>query len=97
MRVGLFLIVLAGGQFVNVVSGSVGYLLTMTGHERELRLNMLVGAITCLTLSLLLIPKYEILGGAIATSISIALQNLLGVFQVNRLLGFNTLAIWRRL
>lgn len=91
------LMILVLGQFVNIATGSVGFLLSMTGHERQLRLNVFIGAVLGVGLGLLLIPPYGILGGAVATAVAVASQNLLGVYQVNRLLGFNTLAIWRKI
>ncbi|MGI3130183.1 oligosaccharide flippase family protein [Halopseudomonas pachastrellae] len=91
------LVILVVGQFVNIATGSVGFLLSMTGHERQLRLNVFIGATLGVGLGLLLIPAHGLLGGAIATAVAVASQNLLGVYQVNKLLGFNTLAIWRRI
>ena len=90
------LMILVVGQFVNIATGSVGFLLSMTGHERQLRLNVFIGAMLGISLGLLLIPAYGILGGAIATAVAVASQNLLGVYQVNKLFGFNTLAFWRK-
>tara|TARA_R110001606_G_scaffold98078_1_gene216544 strand:- start:207773 stop:209026 length:1254 start_codon:yes stop_codon:yes gene_type:complete len=91
------LIILAAGQFINIAAGSVDILLSMTGHERELRLNVFLGAILGVILGVLLIPTHGILGGAIATTCAVSSRSILGVYQVNRLLGFNTLAFWRKL
>ena len=41
----------------------------------------------------LIIPLYGIMGAAIATACGVELQNLLCVWQVRRVLGFNILAI----
>lgn len=91
------LTILALGQFVNIVSGSVGFLLTMTGHERELYSTVFISAVLAIGLSIWLVPTYGILGGAIATAVALAVQNLLGVFKVRRLLGFNTLVFWQKI
>jgi O-antigen/teichoic acid export membrane protein len=91
------LVILAIGQFVNIATGSVGFLLSMTGHERVLRSNVLIGALLAVGLGLWTIPAYGAIGGAVATAVAVASQNLLGVYQVNRLLGFNTLAVWRKI
>jgi O-antigen/teichoic acid export membrane protein len=88
--------ILAIGQFINVATGSVGYLLMMTGHEKDMRNSLLVVAPCSILLSLWLIPLYGAVGAAVATALAIAGQNLLAVFWVRRRLGFNTLAIWRR-
>ncbi|MCP3907287.1 MAG: hypothetical protein GY712_04650 [Oceanicoccus sp.] len=89
------LMILALGQFVNIATGSVGYLLSMTGHERELRNNAIVSAVVGLVLGTVLIPAYGLLGASIATAVAVASQNLLGVYQVRKHLGFNTLVFWR--
>lgn len=89
------LVILALGQFVNIATGSVGYLLSMTGHEKDVRNNVFVSAALGIGLGFALIPAYGLTGAASATAIAIASQNLLGVYQVKKRLGFNTLAFWR--
>jgi O-antigen/teichoic acid export membrane protein len=91
------LMILAVGQFIGTAVGSVGSLLSMTGHERQLRWNVFIGAVLGVGLGVLLIPGYGLIGAAIATSVAVASKNLLCVYQVNQLLGFNTLAIWRKI
>lgn len=79
--------VMALGQMVNVATGSVGYLLNMTGHERLMR-NI---ALLCSSLSLLgflfLTPVYGALGAAVALSIVMVMQNLMAMFFVWRVLS----------
>ncbi len=87
--------ILALGQFVNVATGSVGYLLSMTGHERELRNNAFISALAGVVFGLALIPGHGLLGASVATAVAVASQNLLGAYQVRKHLGFNTLAFWR--
>ncbi len=89
------LVILAIGQFINIATGSVGYLLSMTGHERQVRNNTLISALMGIVLGLLLIPGYGLIGASIATATAIATQNLLGVLQVRKKLGFNTLLFWK--
>lgn len=89
------LVILAMGQFVNIATGSVGYLLSMTGHERKVRNNLVISAALGIGLGMLLIPGYGLNGAAIATSLAIASQNLLAVYQVRKQLGFNTLIFWK--
>ncbi len=89
------LMILALGQFVNIATGSVGYLLSMTGHERELRNNAIISALVGLVLGLVLIPSHGLLGATVATALAVASQNLLGAYQVRKHLGFNTLVFWR--
>ncbi len=89
------LVILALGQFVNIATGSVGYLLSMTGFERKVRDNAFFSALIGVALGFALIPTYGLLGASIATAIAIASQNLLGVYQVQKHLGFNTLVFWK--
>ncbi|GAA4874856.1 oligosaccharide flippase family protein [Ferrimonas pelagia] len=92
----LVLRILAVGQFINVITGSVGYLLQMTGNERFLRNNLMFAFIFMVIGLPLAIPLFGVVGAATVTSISVGLQNLLSVFFVNRQLGFNTLRIFSR-
>jgi O-antigen/teichoic acid export membrane protein len=87
--------ILAVAQFINVATGSVSFLLSMTGHEKLLRRNVFISAVLTIALGLGLIPGYGLTGAAIATAVGIATNNLLGMWQVRRIHGFNTLAIWR--
>lgn len=78
--------ILALAQLINVATGSVGFLLNMTGHERLMR-NI---ALVCNALGLLgffLLPQvFGVLGAALALSFVLVTQNLTA-----------TLFAWRRL
>lgn len=78
----LLLRLLSIGQLINVATGSVGYLLMMTGHERLLHLNITIASIINLWLCFWLIPQMGALGAAIATAVPIALVNLLCAYFV---------------
>lgn len=82
------LMVLALGQFVNVVTGPVGYLLQMSGHYREVRNNTLIAAVTAVALNALLTPRYGAIGAAAAAAVALSLVNFLGLWQVRKKLGF---------
>ncbi|WP_105103525.1 oligosaccharide flippase family protein [Microbulbifer pacificus] len=88
--------ILVIGQFVNVVTGSVGYLLTMSGHEKDFRNTVLISGPIAVGLAFALTPIWGATGSAIATAVAVATQNLVAVWQVKRRLGFNTLVVWRR-
>jgi O-antigen/teichoic acid export membrane protein len=90
------LIILACGQFVNVVSGSVANTLVMTNHERDFRNVVLITGPLAIILAVVLINQFGLIGAAYATSISVATQNLLAVWMVKKRLGFNTLNIFRK-
>ncbi len=85
------LMILAIGQFVNVSTGSVGYLLMMTGNERLMRNNLIFISILGIVLSLYLIPKYGILGAAIASALALSGQNLIAMILVRIKLNILTL------
>jgi len=90
----IYLQILAIGQFINAITGSVGYLLSMSGNEKDLRNSSIISGLLVITLSLILVPKFNGLGAAIAVAISIAMQNLLAVHWVKKRLGINMLMAW---
>ncbi|MDF1694171.1 MAG: oligosaccharide flippase family protein [Zhongshania sp.] len=87
--------ILAVGQFINAMTGSVGFLLMMSGHERDMRNVTLVSGTFALVLTWFLTAQFGIVGAAAGTAIAVATQNLLAVYFVKKRLGFNTLAVWR--
>jgi O-antigen/teichoic acid export membrane protein len=92
----LILQILVIGQFINVVTGSVGFLLNMTGHEKDMRNVVFFSGPLALGLGLLLTPIYGATGAAVATAIALASQNLIAVYMVKKRLGFNTLNLIRQ-
>ncbi|PKF50694.1 oligosaccharide flippase family protein [Enterovibrio nigricans] len=82
------LIVLAIGQGVNVTTGSVGFLLTMYGHEQDMRNITVFSGIFTLTLLYLLTVHMGTMGAAIAVTVGVSTQNLLALYAVKRRLGF---------
>ena len=74
--------ILAIGQFVNVATGSVEYLLMMSGYEELFRNNSTCVAIVNIILCLILIPLFGIIGAAISTAISFAAANLIAMMLV---------------
>lgn len=87
--------VLSIGQFVNVATGSVGILLTMSGHERDLRNVTLVSGSVSVVAAFTLTPIFGVLGSAAATAFAVSIHNLLAVLFVKKRLGFNMLLFWR--
>lgn len=83
--------VLILGQFVNAATGSVGYLLVMSGHERNFRNATAVAAIIGIVLCFWLIPIYGSRGAAVVTAIVVVLSNVLAAVQVYYRLGINVL------
>lgn len=87
---GTALAILALGQAVNTITGSVGYLLMMTGHEKDVKSSAIVGGILVISLSITLIPGMGIIGAAIASAVAIAGSNVASVYFVWRRLGVMT-------
>ena len=81
------LIILALGLMINAFVGANSYILSMCGHEKLLLMNNILMAIINIIFNAILIPKIGILGAAISTGISIAIINIIKVFQVNFLLN----------
>lgn len=89
------LMILVVGQFINIATGSVGHLLAMTGHETKVRDNMIASGMVAVGLGVVLIPEYNLIGASVAYACGVASQNLLGVYQVKKYLGFNILCFWK--
>ncbi len=89
----MVLTILAAGQFVNVVTGSVGYLLIMSENERLIRNTVILTAVVSLILNFILIPVYGIIGAAVATAISLSIKNLLAAYLVWERLGIQTIPL----
>lgn len=79
------LVIMALGQIINVVTGSVGFFLIMTGNEKSLLSANFISLLLCAGLALVLIPVYGAVGAAIAVAAPLAIVNLIRV-------GF----IWRK-
>lgn len=86
---GHLLLVLSIGQIINLLTGPVGYLLTMTENERAMRNMYIISGSTTIFLSLILIPSIGVLGAAISTSLGLAIQNLGAAWLVNKILGIS--------
>lgn len=84
------LVVLVLGQIVNVVCGSVGTILVMSGHERVVGVVTTGTALLNVALNLALIPHFGATGAAMATSTSLTLWNVLLASRVRTLLGLDS-------
>lgn len=83
----LLLIVLALGQLVNVATGSVGYLLMLSGNARYYRQASVIAAVFALFFTWPLLHFFDALGAALATSLGISIKNIMAAFYVRRHLG----------
>jgi O-antigen/teichoic acid export membrane protein len=82
------LVALSLGQLVNVATGSVGFLLLMSGHEKTMKYITIVSGVISITLLVTLSQWYGVLGAAWAMAIGLAIQNLAALYFVKRHLGF---------
>lgn len=74
--------ILAVGKFVDAATGSCGMVLNMSGRPRLNLLNNAAGLVLNVVLNLLLIPRYGIIGSAVAWAVSLCLINVARVLQV---------------
>ncbi|WP_165423665.1 oligosaccharide flippase family protein [Ktedonosporobacter rubrisoli] len=79
-------IAFSAGNMVNVGTGSVGYMLMMTGHQKASFFNSLATFVLNLVLGWFLAGRYGAMGVAVATGLSLAVVNLLRLLQVRFLL-----------
>jgi O-antigen/teichoic acid export membrane protein len=85
------LLVLIIGYFINAYCGTIGYLLQMTNHAKVFQNIILIATITNVFLNIILIPRFGLLGSAIAGTISMSFWNIVGTYIVNKRIGINTL------
>jgi len=80
------LVILVAFQLVNAGVGSVGFMLQMSGHQDWVLANNLFTAALNVGLNLWWIPKWGLLGAALATGIALALNNILAVIEIRAML-----------
>jgi O-antigen/teichoic acid export membrane protein len=95
------LLVLLVGQVINAAAGSVGYLLTLTGHHREATRALGLSALACILLAAAGVSAFGLVGAALGTTIGFLLWNGALYWLVVRRLGiypsiFNALRTPRR-
>ncbi len=88
--------IMAVGQFINVLTGSVASLLIMTSHEKDFRNVVLISGPLAIILAIVLTNEFGLIGAAYATAISSASQSLFCVYMVKKRLGFNPINVFRR-
>jgi O-antigen/teichoic acid export membrane protein len=80
------LIAFGVGGMANAGTGSVGFMLLMTGHQRLSFINSLAAVIINIILGVLLTPRYGAMGTAISTGLANATVNFMRLLQVRFLL-----------
>ncbi len=83
------LVILIIGQMANIVTGPVGLVLNMAGWTRLQLWNSIAVLAIQITLCILLIPRWGILGAAVANGAAVILVNAARVVQVQAKLHIN--------
>lgn len=87
-------LILTFGALVNVMTGSVGTLLQMTGHQKTLQNILLVSIVIEVALNIILIPVYGVTGAAIASTFCSCLKNLAMAYYVKKYFNFNSIYLF---
>lgn len=77
--------ILALGMLVSFATGNVGTVLSMSGKSGWALANKLTALVAMLVLDLALVPRYGMVGAAVGWTVAIAVDNLLALWQVKRL------------
>ena len=78
------LVILLIGQFISSISGSTGYFMNMTGHQKLFQKIMFISASLNIILCYFLIPVYNINGAAFSGMLSTIFWNIAILFYIQR-------------
>lgn len=81
--------ILALGQIVNSMTGSVGQVLIMTGYEHDQKNIVTLGAVSNIVLSFVLIPFFGAVGAAVANAASGILVSIIATIMVKKRLAIS--------
>ncbi|MCT8339359.1 flippase [Flavobacteriaceae bacterium TK19130] len=84
------LLILLAGQTVNVLCGSMGTYMDMTGYQNVFQKILLLALGVNIALNWFMIPIYGLVGAAIATAVSTITWNILGTVYVYNKRGIKT-------
>jgi O-antigen/teichoic acid export membrane protein len=76
------MIILAFGTLAYTSTGLGANTLDMTDHPKVNSINSVILVIVLIILNIILVPRYEVIGAALATSISTVLINLISLVEV---------------
>ncbi|MDX7949433.1 lipopolysaccharide biosynthesis protein [Aeromonas caviae] len=88
------LMVLIASQVVNICTGTVSYLLMMTGYEKSHRNNVVISSGISLIIGMISIKYIGVYGALFMVCFSLICTNVLSWIMVKRKLGINTLDIF---
>jgi O-antigen/teichoic acid export membrane protein len=92
---GVLLVILGIGQIVNVLVGSCGYTLIMTGHQRTMLVISIVSTCIAVYISITTVADYGVVGVACAYSGAMVFQQLAMLFSVRVQCGIWTNATFK--
>lgn len=84
------LVIVAAGQLINALCGTVGGILVMTGRQRAFQHIMTIATVINVALNIVLIPRYGMNGAAVSNAVSIAFWNLTSAAYIKKHLGITT-------
>ena len=85
--------IIAAGQIMSVTVGNTGGMLVMTNYPWLTFANNVVAVILNIILNIILIPKFGIVGAAIATCIAIIVRNLAALVEVKKFLSMSPFSL----
>lgn len=88
--------VLALGQLINALAGSVGLLLLMVGKGRIAFVTSVTSMAVTMVCWVVLVPVFGAMGAAVGNAIGLVIGNALGLIFVRTTLGFWVRPIWVR-
>src|SRR3990167_2913883 len=84
------LAMLLAGQMLNAAVGCAGYVMIMTGHQRNSLIILAMAAVVNVVQNIVLIPEMKILGAAIATCVSTLVMCAMLAWYTNSIIGINS-------
>lgn len=84
------LLILIIGQFINSISGSIGYFMNMIGYHNQLRNILFSAAALNILFAFVLIPKIGINGAAIASMLCLVFWNISALTYIYKKYGRTT-------
>lgn len=87
------LTILSLGQLINVLMGSVGFLLIMTGNEKAAFAGIAMSTVVNILLIFIMVPQWGMEGAALAKTSSIFVWNIVLAYWVYKKLGIHSTAL----
>jgi len=84
------ILIMLTGQLINSFAGSVVFLLNMTGYENDVMKVIVLSSLANAIITLFLTPIWGILGGAIATAVTLIIAQIIMAVLVYKRLGITS-------